>query len=800
MSVKQFSWETVWLEFERRLPTLVGLLQLILPSSSKAVLCFIIGIILKNRSPHMALIQRAVSVMLYAHGAGKQVYKSLQPLMVCLSHKRTIALVNRLSEDHDADVLFWAEDLKRFIEEQPVHHDILIAGDEIDMDQFESPAQDEDFVIDSNPINSSSSTSSSDDDVPTDDSESSVMGSPIDRSYTVQETSMSELEASFIPPPHSPIRLSDEDCTSPRQTEEVYPTAAENSVDQQMVTNYTLRDVPANDITCTPTLNPGNQSHWSGFKIVIDNVDKNFRPRYQRVDHQTKSLHCVHMYASKDRIDFSSFSNSKPEQVSVTPEDILPNYSDFSGIKEHFKVLVSRVLVQRLEQFSSQKRDVQWHLPSAYSNEMSMKSTVVPLGIIDQNENRVDEMAEILDQLHKYVPAKSYEVTTHLIDEGEELVHRGYNFHQIACTGDQLTVARQRTAKAVRHHSEDELDRLEGLVPSVEDWHTKQLLVKVIWKWLYSKQSSTEIGTLYQLKNTINRTNVPSDPKDNLNACEDFLGVVLEAHIVAAAKTLLSSTEYESVFGLAASIVDSFLQIDLPNTQPSQTQQPGRSRRRGTRQQPVPVDGVHIYGTDVLTLGLLWLGFSDAIKEGDGDKVFVYWKFLLLVFKSGGCRNYSIEAVKLLYQTHTLSPRLAAQLKWGRFINTHGRQGCNISGDLYLEHLNNRLKGTLCNLGPNNKTDTIQRAAKTVGVVSKVCQQFEKETCTVKDSDNHKRKPYTQDFNLILAILEEKDVFSNKPNRAHKSFALTQGHMQGFNDDKIHKWLQDKIESVKKYY
>ena len=36
--------------------------------------------------------------------------------MVCLSHKRTIALVNRLSEDHDADVLFWAEDLKKFIE------------------------------------------------------------------------------------------------------------------------------------------------------------------------------------------------------------------------------------------------------------------------------------------------------------------------------------------------------------------------------------------------------------------------------------------------------------------------------------------------------------------------------------------------------------------------------------------------------------------------------------------------------------------------------------------------------------
>lgn len=126
----------------------------------------------------------------------------------------------------------------------------------------------------------------------------------------------------------------------------------------------------------------------------------------------------------------------------------------------------------------------------------------------------------------------------------------------------------------------------------------------------------------------------------------------------------------------------------------------------------MPVDGIYIYGTEVLTLGLLWLGFNDAIKEGDGDKVFVYWKFLLLVFKRGGCRNYAIEAVNLLYQTHTLSPRLVAQLKWGRFINTHGRQGCNIAGDLHLEHLNKRLKGILHNLGPNNNTDTIQRAAK----------------------------------------------------------------------------------------
>ena len=55
-------------------------------------------------------------------------------------------------------------------------------------------------------------------------------------------------------------------------------------------------------------------------------------------------------------------------------------------------------------------------------------------------------------------------------------MQRENSFDHIACTGD---LAHHRTAKAVRRHSENELDRLEGSVPSVEDWHTKQLLVTV---------------------------------------------------------------------------------------------------------------------------------------------------------------------------------------------------------------------------------------------------------------------------------------------------------------------------------
>lgn len=88
-------------------------------------------------------------------------------------------------------------------------------------------------------------------------------------------------------------------------------------------------------------------------------------------------------------------------------------------------------------------------------------------------------MAQIMEQLHQYVPTQAKSVTTTFEDTGETMTYVEHSFHQICCSGDQLTIARERTAQLVRHHSENELDRLEGLVPVVDDWHTNMTLVKV---------------------------------------------------------------------------------------------------------------------------------------------------------------------------------------------------------------------------------------------------------------------------------------------------------------------------------
>lgn len=69
---------------------------------------------------------------------------------------------------------------------------------------------------------------------------------------------------------------------------------------------------------------------------------------------------------------------------------------------------------------------------------------------------------------------------------------------------------------------------------------------------------------MYQLRNVINRTSVPSDPSKNMNAAEDLLLLLLHTHVVAAAKVLQSVNPVSSVSDLASPIAVNF--VRLPQT------------------------------------------------------------------------------------------------------------------------------------------------------------------------------------------------------------------------------------------
>ena len=131
-----------------------------------------------------------------------------------------------------------------------------------------------------------------------------------------------------------------------------------------------------------------------------------------------------------------------------------------------------------------------------------------------------------------------------------------------------------------------------------------------------------------------------------------------------------------------------------------------------------------LYGLQVFNLGLLYHGFRDAIRDGDGDRVILYWKALLIIFRTSNYHNYSKEALLLLVQQQTFPERLAMQMKWSRFVNNKGRTGCNIPCDLAMEHLNRRLKSILHNLEANIQPSSIVRDAKSIGIIDSYVQHL----------------------------------------------------------------------------
>jgi L1 cell adhesion molecule like protein len=114
--VKQFSWETVWVELQRNIPTLITLLEELV-SNDRPLLCLIVSMLLKKRYPKMGLVQRAISILLYGNGTNAQVYDCLQPLMICYSHRGTIKLLDRLAVDYDIDVQYWSNSLLSQLED-----------------------------------------------------------------------------------------------------------------------------------------------------------------------------------------------------------------------------------------------------------------------------------------------------------------------------------------------------------------------------------------------------------------------------------------------------------------------------------------------------------------------------------------------------------------------------------------------------------------------------------------------------------------------------------------------------------
>ena len=128
----------------------------------------------------------------------------------------------------------------------------------------------------------------------------------------------------------------------------------------------------------------------------------------------------------------------------------------------------------------------------------------------------------------------------------------------------------------------------------------------------------------------------------------------------------------------------------------------------------------------MISLGLLYLNFKDAVCEGDGDRVLRIGNIFCL---SGKLLGTAITLVRHLFpysSTTYCSHRILLNNLSGLGLSMYIH---NISCDLHMEHLNRLVKTAMEGLGANKaNVKAMTRMGKAVGLLSHIMQSFDEET------------------------------------------------------------------------
>ena len=300
----------------------------------------------------------------------------------------------------------------------------------------------------------------------------------------------------------------------------------------------------------------------------------------------------------------------------------------------------------------------------------------------------------------------------------------------------------------------------------------------MIWNRLYNKESFCNKGTLKHLQNVVRRSNVPLKVKDNVSAAQDFYTLVAEAHIVAAAMTHFNmcslDCEYAGIsvpmdpttlkdfmMQTVGKLVDKYVVKLSEMNSMSDTDAPApQSGLQASDQE----DHVTNYASLVIGFGLMAENFHDACREGDGRRLLRCWKFLLIHFKANGRTKYALEAFRLIAQTSALlSPRKAHQLIWNRTCNPNGGNGNNIPLDLNNEFLNRVFNDDINTFRPNISAHSVDRSSQSLKRLNDTLENFDQVTRVRRDSGHHILPDTSEDFRLILQVLQNEQVFVPVP-------------------------------------
>ena len=547
------------------------------------------------------------------------------------------------------------------------------------------------------------------------------------------------------------------------------------------------------------------------FQITIDNLDRTVKPHVMTEDRRTVQHHWLIAVANRERVGSEHLTLPPKKSIwDVPTSDIVPTTEDQEKLRSEYKELVGRVLVKHIPQFNQFTENVLEHIPHEYSSAMASKTEIIPLGLLETDEKQLNELGSALKHINeRYVPTSPDDVSVPGV--------------KVILTGDQLTKQNVDAVCQTMANDKTPYKKLEGIKPSAADFHCIMNHNDVIQKEFYNPNSASEIGTLYNLRTTIDRRNVTKSALgDNFRACDVFIHDVTDASVITAAlhyfnmdsplespkanmvpEQFTSADEKQRWWDQHVfNIIDSYILTDRTVDLPSAHDTPGMSRdsRRVTKcdypgctqtfkstaqktnhynkthliniidntgkKKPTTdtssedSDGIFFYHSKFLKVALLARNFQDSIYEGDGKRTCRLWKYKMLNFRKAGRTKYSLEALKLqLDLLAVLEPADAHRLMWNRTVNTKGGLGQNIALDLNCEHYVGFTKDLISNLGSNVTFSVAQDLSRSVGVQKELMESFDKDCGIKPESGRHTAVNRKKDIMKMVDTAKKNKIY-----------------------------------------
>ncbi|XP_048589438.1 uncharacterized protein LOC116618156 [Nematostella vectensis] len=594
---------------------------------------------------------------------------------------------------------------------------------------------------------------------------------------------------------------------------------------------------------CQEIVSAKTQSHPPGFVVAFDNIDMTIGRRQMTISAQNEDIHWVNHAMIMNRVSGNGLQSECPK---ATLTDI-PNI-------EFLQTLMTRTDNDLIALYYIFRMNF-------FSIVLFLYSSKVPLGVIFKDENTNEDMLHILQQFHGYLP--------HL-DEGQ--------YDPQIFAGVQLSIERAVNLIAAVANGYTPESTLEGMHLQIGDWHTAVKVLSLLFKRFYSAQSDGDLCTMYADRTTINRRNVTADPSKAYHADRDFLIIVIQSRIIAAAMEVLGIksksdqptkcaipkdmenmskleklTFLHKVSGLVVDaivfdktvngFVDSILtarekqdaidnQVLTPDGRfPCRYHGCTRSfavdgkcrRKHELTHDPPPnadeintfkpsdeipesapaedqCDDVYAYNCSLLSDGLLFMNFLDAIAEGDGLRIVRQFKYFLLHFKVDGIHSHKY-ALESLYQsflfTALLSPRDAERFIWNRTVNNCGLVGRNIPLDLDVEHSNKFLKQAFKNLGPNLTEAAVTRICRAENSSRAILASLDSSIQRSSGSSEHTCRSTERDLETLVNSCITNKVFTPQDNRHYVYFRdFQRDPFASLDMSELYKWINKHKKNI----